>query len=61
MSNSATVTNRPCPRCGYPLAKHYLNRYTGPFAWQWVCACGYKEFGGADVVMEAKPKKEDGK
>jgi ribosomal protein S27AE len=59
MSNLlTTVTNRLCPRCGYPMAKRYLNRYIGPHAWQWVCACGYKEFGGADAVME-KPKKED--
>lgn len=47
-----------CPRCGYPMAKRYLNRYVGPFVWQWVCGCGYREFGGVD---DAKPKKEDAK
>ncbi len=52
MSNLATPSNRLCPRCGYPLTRRYLNRYTGPYAWQWVCACGYKEFGGVDVEKE---------
>jgi hypothetical protein len=38
------------------MMKRYLNRYVGPFAWQWVCGCGHKEFGGVDVV---KPKEDE--
>jgi C4-type Zn-finger protein len=56
------TSDRRCPRCRSPLKKRYLNHYGAPYAYVVYCEmCGYKAYGGADEVMDAKPKKEAAK